>query len=60
MADKTITLGVADYRLSRFEHGVEGVEAIRSAHDGGTEIPTPKEEEVREAAKAAGIKLRKL
>ena len=58
--EATITLGIADHRIGRLEHGVEDVGPILNAHDGGTEVPADKEEAVKEAAAVHGIKLRKL
>ena len=52
----TVSLEPADFRVDEFNSGVEGVEPIRK---GGTEVPAGKEEEVRNAAKRAGVSLKK-
>jgi hypothetical protein len=59
MADekKTVKLGFADWRYDSYDFKVKGVDGIRKE---GTEVPTDKEKELREAARKKGIKLKKL
>jgi hypothetical protein len=56
---KSVKLATADYRVS-FDSGVKGVDTIRPAHLGGTEVPQNQVEAVEEAAKKRNVKLRKL
>ena len=57
---ETVTLTFADHRINSWDFEVEGVDEIRDAEAGGTEVPADKEEEVREAAQAKGIELKRV
>lgn len=57
MAEKTVKLAPADYRVDSFDPSVEGVPEIKQ---GGTEVPANREDAVRDAAKAADVRLRKV
>lgn len=60
MAEKKVRLATADWRVARFEHGVEGAEPVVSEPAGGTEVPAGKVEAVEEAARKAGLELKRL